>query len=80
MTTLLRLPSVIERTGLGRTAIYDRVKAGLLPTPIKQGARVSVWPANEIDACNDAVIRGLSDDERRALVVRMCAERAAAKV
>ncbi len=71
MTTLLRLPSVIERTGLGRSAIYERVKEGLLPGPIKLSPRVSVWPAHEIDACNDAVVRGLSLDERRALVRQM---------
>lgn len=75
MTTLLRLPKVIERTGLGRSAIYERVKGGLLPTPIKLSPRVSVWPASEIDACNDAVVRGLSLDERRALVRDMQARR-----
>lgn len=77
ITTLLRLPKVIELTGLGRSVIYERVKAGLLPAPIKLGPRVSVWPANEIDACNDAIVKGLSDEERRALVQRMHAQRRA---
>jgi prophage regulatory protein len=68
VTVLLRLPNVIERTGLRRTAVYDRVKSGLLPLPIKLGPRASVWPANEIDACNDAIIKGKSASEIRALV------------
>ena len=38
---------------------------------IKLSQRVSVWPAHEIDACNDAIIHGRSHDEIRALVKKI---------
>lgn len=46
---LIRLPQVMERVGIGRTAIYDRIKAGAFPAPVKVG-RVSAWPEAEVDA------------------------------
>ncbi len=75
MTALLRLPSVIQRVGLKRTAIYERVGLGLLPAPIKLGPRASVWPEHEIDACNDAVIQGRTPEEIKALVLQLQAQR-----
>lgn len=75
MTILLRLPAVAQRTGLRRTAIYDRINAGLLPPPVKLGPRASAWPADEIDACNDALVRGLTTPARKALVTRLIKQR-----
>ena len=46
---LLRLPQVIERVGLRRTAIYDAVKLGTFPQPIKLGRRCTAWSSSEID-------------------------------
>ena len=60
MSALLRLPRVIERTGLSRTVIYDRIKAGTFPPPVKLSERASAWPEHEIEACNAAQIRGRS--------------------
>jgi prophage regulatory protein len=71
VSALLRLPRVIERTGFKRSAIYDRVRVGLLPRPIKLGTRASAWPSDEIDACNDAIIKGKSPDEIRSLVTEL---------
>lgn len=47
---LLRLPEVMARTGLGRSAIYDRIKAGAFPRQIKLGPRTSTWDERSIDA------------------------------
>lgn len=47
--TLLRLPQVSARLGLGRSAIYDLVKRGELCAPVKLGKRASAWPASMID-------------------------------
>lgn len=47
---LLRLPQVLERIGMGRTMVYDAVKAGTFPAPIRLGRRCVAWPSNEIDA------------------------------
>lgn len=53
---LLRLPSVENKTGLSKSEIYRRIKAGTFPMPIKLGARAVAWPAAQIDAwVNDLV-------------------------
>jgi prophage regulatory protein len=50
---LLRLPEILNRTGLSRTALYAAVAAGTFPRPVKIGpnskARAVAWPAHEID-------------------------------
>jgi prophage regulatory protein len=43
---LLRLPAVIERTGLSKTAVY--MTPGF-PRPVKLTAMASAWVASEID-------------------------------
>lgn len=45
----LRLPSVLEMTGRGRTAWLDDVKAGKAPKPVKIGA-ASMWLHSEVQA------------------------------
>ena len=65
---LLRLPTVIKRTGKSKSSTYIDIQDGLLPPPVKIGPRASGWPDNEIDAVNAAVIAGKSKDEIRALV------------
>lgn len=47
---LLRLPLVIQRTGLARTSIYAGIKRGDFPKPIQLGPRAVAWPSGEIDA------------------------------
>ncbi|MEY4631061.1 MAG: hypothetical protein RIQ81_1181 [Pseudomonadota bacterium] len=59
--TLLRRKDVESRTGLRRSTIYERMKNGTFPRPIKLGARVSCWPEHEIETWLDeqiAVSRG----------------------
>ncbi|HTH08884.1 MAG TPA: AlpA family phage regulatory protein [Acidovorax sp.] len=68
---LLRLPSVLQATGVGRTTLYERIKNGTFTPPIKLSARASAWPANEVQACNDAIIRGSDVNEIKALVSRL---------
>ncbi|WP_439640539.1 helix-turn-helix transcriptional regulator [Nevskia sp.] len=47
---LLRLPLVIQRTGLARTSIYAGIKRGDFPKPIQLGPRAVAWPSADIDA------------------------------
>lgn len=43
-------PRVVKaRVGMGKTKIYEEIKAGAFPKCIKNG-RTSVWVASEIDA------------------------------
>ena len=46
---LLRLPDVIARVGLRRTAIYDGVRLGTFPAPIRLGRRCVAWPSDAVD-------------------------------
>ncbi|MDH2052564.1 helix-turn-helix transcriptional regulator [Achromobacter marplatensis] len=45
--SLLPLPAVKARVGMGKTKIYEEIKAGAFPACIKNG-RTSVWVASEI--------------------------------
>lgn len=45
---ILRLPAVKTLTGRCRSAIYNDIKAGTFPPPIKLGARASGWLESEI--------------------------------
>jgi len=66
--TLLRLPSILSRTGLGRSTLYRRIDSGLFPRPIRIGPRTVAWPETEIDAINAARAACKSDPEIRELV------------
>ncbi len=51
MTTplrLLRLPQVIELTGLGRDTIYRYIREGRFPAQRRISDRASAWRADEI--------------------------------
>jgi prophage regulatory protein len=55
---LERLPAVKGRCGLGRTTIYERIKAGTFPPPIRIGARAVAWLASDIDRWIAEQIKG----------------------
>ncbi len=46
---LLRLPEVMSKVGLRRTAIYERMKRGCFPQSRSLGTRCTVWLETEID-------------------------------
>lgn len=46
--TLLRLPTVLQRTGFSRSCVYKLIKQGSFPPPIKVG-RMSGWISSEIN-------------------------------
>jgi prophage regulatory protein len=48
-TTILRLPQVKARTGLSRSAIYQKVTQGIFPKPVSLGARAVGWLEAEIE-------------------------------
>ena len=49
MTTFLRLPQVIARTGLQRSSIYAGMQAGTFPSPIPLGERAVGWKESDVD-------------------------------
>jgi len=49
VTTILRLPTVIARTGLSRSTIYLRVSEGSFPAPVSLGDRAVGWVESDIE-------------------------------
>ncbi len=47
---LLRRPEVEARTGLSRSTLYDWMKRGEFPVPVKLGARLVAWRESEVTA------------------------------
>lgn len=45
---VLRIDAVAERTGLGRSTIRAKVKAGEFPVPIRLGRRALAWPEAQV--------------------------------
>ena len=84
INSLLRRPTVEQLSGDKRTTIYNKIKLGLFPKPVtigrnrNGGASQVAWPAKEVEAINKARIAGKSDEEIKALVVKLHAARAEA--
>jgi len=74
-STVLRLPDVRRKTGLGRSTILAQVAVGLLPPPIRLGARAVGWVEQEIDAVLKARIAGAGADQVKGLVAELVAAR-----
>jgi len=47
---LLRLPEVLRLTGLSRSTLYRKIKAGEFPRPVKLGKRAVGWRESEVIA------------------------------
>ena len=76
--TILRLPAVKSESGYSRSTIYLRIAQGLWTKQVSLGPRCVGWPAHEVEALNAARVAGKSDEEIRALVVKLEAARKAA--
>ena len=48
LDSLLRLPRVKMTSGLSRSSIYENIKNGTFPTPIKIGKRAVAWRESDI--------------------------------
>ena len=75
LNSLLREPRTVEATGKSRASLWAEIKAGLFVPPVKISTRSIAWPASEVAAINQARIAGKSDEEIKALVVRLVAAR-----
>lgn len=72
---ILRSARAQKLTGRPRSSFYQQISQGLLPPPIKLGARAVGWLASEIEAVNRARIQGKSEDEIRILVASLIKQR-----
>jgi prophage regulatory protein len=59
---ILRLPIVLDRTGLSRSTVYLRVSEGKFPRPVSLGAKAVGWIETEVEewiACQIEASRAL---------------------
>ena len=50
MQKILRLPSVIELSGLSRSTIYRLIKLGKFPAPVRIGEKATAWLEDDLRA------------------------------
>jgi len=67
----LRTPATMAAYGVSRPALYQHMKDGLFPRPIKLGEKLAVWPEDEVYAVINARIAGKSVEEIRELVAEL---------
>ena len=48
--SFIRISQVINLVGLKRSWIYQKIKEGKFPSPIKLGSRASVWKRSSVSA------------------------------
>lgn len=70
-----RIQTVVEQTGMSRSAIYDHIDKGTFPRQIKLSARSAGWLSSDVRAINRAKVAGASTGELQKLVTRLMAER-----
>lgn len=46
---ILRLPEVVDKVGLSRSSIYDRMSKGAFPDSVSLGSRAIGWRERDID-------------------------------
>jgi prophage regulatory protein len=68
---LLRLPQVLERTGLSRSMVYLLESQGRFPGRVKVGVRAVAWPEDEVQTWIDTkkASRRVTTDEESAQTV-----------
>ena len=69
--TILRLPAVLDMRGRSRSAHYLDIQQRLFTRQVPIGVRAVGWPEHEVAALNAARIAGKSDEEIRALVLKL---------
>lgn len=47
---ILRLPAVLDRTGLSRSTLYRKIQEGIFPSQIALGARSAGWRESAVAA------------------------------
>ena len=46
---VIRMPAVIEKVGMKKSAIYQRIKDGSFPKPIRYGSHATGWLESDVD-------------------------------
>ena len=62
----LRLPQVLDRTGLSRSTLYLRISEGTFPKQVSLGARSVAWIEAEVEDWISRRIDGRENDRQAA--------------
>ncbi|MER9374264.1 AlpA family transcriptional regulator [Mesorhizobium sp. M0491] len=66
MKTFVRRPEVLTRTGLSVSTLYELIKAGRFPRPLKIGVSAVAWDADEITEWQERCIAAQRDTSAAA--------------
>lgn len=72
---IIRLPELMNRTGLSRSSIYKQIAERLLPPSISLGGKSVGWPEAEVHAVIAYRVAGKPDNEIQAFVESLVIER-----
>lgn len=70
-TTILRRPEVALRIGIKPHTTHSFIARGILTKPISVGLRARGWPSTDIDAIVKARCAGATEDQIKALVIKL---------
>lgn len=76
---LLKDTETGQRLGMARSTVWDCVRDGTLPPPIRRGPKWSRWPSAEVVRIEAAIVAGATDDELRSLVRELIEARTAGR-
>ena len=76
LLTIERKAEVLNRLGLSRSTLHNKIQNGLWAPPISLGARAVGFIKHETDELITAYINGYSPEQLRELVKNLVAERA----
>ena len=65
-SAFLRMSAVVARTGLGRSSIYNQVKSGTFPPPVKIGVKAIAWLESDVEAWIAATVKAARTVRRNA--------------
>lgn len=51
---ILRLPGVLDAVGVKKSTLYEMIRAGKFPAPVRLGLRTVGWHQRDIDAWIEA--------------------------
>lgn len=58
-----RLPQVLHALGIGKTCLWDGIKEGRFPKPVKISPRVSVWRVEDIRELINSYAKGQTNEK-----------------
>lgn len=63
----LRQKDVTKKMKIGKTFLYDMIKKGMFPKPIKV-SQISLWVDSDIEKIMTALCRGFDEENLKAVV------------